>query len=267
MRSHWKRGYETASRFLPRARPILFALAILAGRGAGAADLDSPLARFQGANAAYKEQNYAEALEAYEALIRDGARDPILYYNAGCALAQMGQKGRATVMFERALKLRPRFPEARQNLKRIGAAPQEAGLFFLFLPFRALFRSMTAEEFFLVAVAGYWLLAAALCAWILLRPGRARFAIAFVAVVCLAVTLFFGAFFTRKDRRERWIEAIVVVDKALSRSGPSEKYSELDLLSEGVKVRQLGLPQDGWVKVQLSEGRIGYLPEQAMEVI
>jgi len=253
-----------------RALVLTVAALLLCGRpleAAPAGAIDSPLARFDAANAAYKDQKYDEALQEYEALIRDGARDPALYYNAGCALAQLGQKGRAVAMFDRALKLRPRFREAHENLARVRPRGSDGSIFFLFVPFRALFRSMTAEEFFLVCVVAYWLLAFGATGWILSRPGRIRTVSRALAWASLAALLFFGPYFLLRERADRRSEAVVIVDKALSRSGPSEKYLELDQLSEGVKVGVLSPPQDGWVKIQLPEGRIVFLPEQDIEAI
>jgi hypothetical protein len=41
----------------------------------------------------------------------------------------------------------------------------------------------------------------------------------------------------------------------------------LDLLSEGVKLRCLGAPTGGWVKIELPQGRVGYAPVEALETI
>jgi len=247
------------------AAALLFG--IVAGAALPAAGADSALSRFQAANEAYKNQDYPAAAQGYEGLIAEGAKDPILYYNAGCALAQLGRKGRAIAMFERALRMAPRFDEARDNLARIAPATQEKPVFFLFLPFVALFRAETAEGFFLAAFVGWWLFALTAAAWILLRPGKARTGTAALASVSLVATLFFEAYFLAKRSFEERIEAVVVAEKALSRSGPSEKYTELDMLSEGVKVRMLEAPREGWVKTRLPGGRIGYLPEGAVERI
>ncbi|MCX7016818.1 MAG: hypothetical protein NTW86_30385 [Candidatus Sumerlaeota bacterium] len=247
-------------------RNIAAALLIV-GIALPAAGLDAPLSRFQAANEAYKNQDCQAALQGYEGLIAEGAKDPILYYNAGCALAQLGQKGRAIAMFARALKMEPRFAEAHENLARIAPTAQEKSAFFLFLPFVALFRAATAEGFFLAAIVGWWLFALAAAAWILLRPGAARTATAAVASLSLVAALFFGVYFLAKQSQEGRIEAVVVAEKVMSRSGPSDKYTELDMLSEGVKVRMLEPPREGWVKTQLPGGRIGYLPEDAVERI
>ena len=44
-------------------------LTLIAGSQAWAAASDSPVARFEAANAAYKEQKYEAALQGYEGLI------------------------------------------------------------------------------------------------------------------------------------------------------------------------------------------------------
>ena len=56
---------------------------------------------------------YREAIEAYG----QGPKDnPVLWNKAGIAWHQLGQLDKAKAYYERALKLRPRYPEAQNNL-------------------------------------------------------------------------------------------------------------------------------------------------------
>ncbi|OPZ23083.1 MAG: Tetratricopeptide repeat protein [candidate division BRC1 bacterium ADurb.BinA364] len=262
---------ETTSRRFRRRfglAPRLAGLAsILFGLAGGAFAIDSPQARFQAANEAYKAQKYEEALQGYEGLIADGARDSTVYYNAGCALAQLGRRGRAAAMFERALKLEPRFEDARDNLRRVRPEAPEREPFFLLAPFAALSRAFSAETFFLLAAAGYWLLALGAGCRILLESAAWRRIAGAAAGLGLAVLLVFGPFFLHASARETRAEAIVIADKTQTRSGPSEAFLEQDLLSEGIKVRILEPAREGWVKIQLPGGAPGYVPESAIEAI
>ncbi len=229
--------------------------------------VEAPFARFQAANDLYESQDYDAARQTYEGLIQDGVVDSALYYNAGCALAKQGQKGRAAGMFERALDLNPRFPEARENLQRIRPETGGDGTLFVFLPIRWLFGTMTSEEFFLLAAAAYWIACLAGIVWLVSRSIAPRRAGVWIACAAAAAFLFFGAYFCVKAERDTWLESVVLADKTLTYSDPSETSTELDLLSAGVKVRRIGMPSGGWVYIGLPNGRLGFVREAALESI
>ncbi len=231
------------------------------------AAVEQPFYRFQSANDLYEQQDYEAALQTYRGLIEDGIVDTTLYYNAGCALAKLGQKGRASGMFERALKIDPRFAEARENLEKMRPEINGDGALFVFLPLRWLFWKMTSEEFFLVAAAAFWIACFAGIAWLLSRTATPKRLAAWIAVAGLAVFLFFGSFFLVRAERDSWIEAVVIADKSLTYSDPSETSTEQDLLSAGVKIQQIGMPSSGWVYIRLPNGRTGFIREDALELI
>ena len=85
------------------------------------------------ANALVESGHTAEAVQIYEQLVTQGARDGALFYNLGNAYYQQGNLGRAIVSYEQAAQLTPRDPDVRQNLAQARsqakiAAPQPAGV-------------------------------------------------------------------------------------------------------------------------------------------
>lgn len=68
--------------------------------------------------AALKKHNYAEAVEAYDYLVRNGlGEDPVILNNFGYALAGAGQTNKAIEVYQKAVALKPGgFMEAQYNL-------------------------------------------------------------------------------------------------------------------------------------------------------
>ncbi|HQG68575.1 MAG TPA: tetratricopeptide repeat protein, partial [Paludibacteraceae bacterium] len=69
------------------------------------------------ANDLYAKGNFHAAAEQYEKILKNEGIAPELYYNLGNAYYKMNEIGLAILNYERALKLSPRFEDARFNLQ------------------------------------------------------------------------------------------------------------------------------------------------------
>lgn len=72
---------------------------------------------FNTANNLYMAGNYDEAIQIYENLIAENQSNGILYFNLGNAYYRKGDSGRALLNYKRALKLNPRNPEIKRNIR------------------------------------------------------------------------------------------------------------------------------------------------------
>jgi len=70
---------------------------------------------FDAANAAYADGRYDEAAAGYQALL-DEAPNATLYYNLGNARFKQGELAQAILNYERALRLKPNYKDAKYNL-------------------------------------------------------------------------------------------------------------------------------------------------------
>lgn len=68
-------------------------------------------------NEAFKNADYTQAVSSYEAILNDGYENADLYYNLGNAYYRLEEFGMAILNYERALRLKPNFRDARQNLE------------------------------------------------------------------------------------------------------------------------------------------------------
>ncbi len=98
--------------------PILLAALLL---GANAFD-----DVFLKANEAYEAGRYAEAATDYERIVAGDVANPVVFYNLGNAYYRQGRLGEAVANYERALRLRPGFTAARDNLEQALRASKRA---------------------------------------------------------------------------------------------------------------------------------------------
>ena len=71
----------------------------------------------QKGNEAYGKGDYEAAAKAYNNILSSGQHSAELYYNLGNAYYRQDEMGQAILNYERALRLKPHFTDARQNLE------------------------------------------------------------------------------------------------------------------------------------------------------
>jgi tetratricopeptide (TPR) repeat protein len=74
---------------------------------------------FNEGNAAYKDQRYEDAVEAYQKIVDDGLESPELYYNLGNAYFKLNDLAHAKLYLEKAHKLAPNDEDIIYNLDSI----------------------------------------------------------------------------------------------------------------------------------------------------
>lgn len=74
---------------------------------------------FNEGNAAYKDQRYEDAVEAYQKIVDDGFESPELYYNLGNAYFKLNDLAHAKLYLEKAHKLAPNDDDISYNLDSI----------------------------------------------------------------------------------------------------------------------------------------------------
>lgn len=268
------------ARMLPMAVLAMAVLAMavlplmgISGPGGPAAPGQAPPeAAFERGNRLYQENEFAGAVEAYEEVLEAGYESVELLYNLGNAYFKTGNLGRSILSWERALRLRPRDPDARANLE--------------------LARSLTADEIeplprfwilsigswwvgllpggvlLLLGIVGYTLAAGGLCARILSRrPTRRRIGtwILLGGVACMV--LFGGTLLAREGVLGGTEWGIVLAESVPVQSAPStEGDLTLFVVHEGTKVR-IDQRSETWLEVVLEDGKVGWIPTAALEII
>lgn len=247
-------------------------LVMLSPIGLQAQNLSYPDSLWNAGVAAYTEGDFASALKDWEEIRSAGLMSRELYYNLGNAYFKTGEIAKATLWYERALKLDPSDKDVRYNLEyarsltqdRIEEVPE-----IIFEQWgHALCYLLPSNTW---AVLGLVFLAAAIAMALLyllgITPGQRRTGF-FVGIACLILSIN-GWDFAQWQMREARAQDRAIVMRPVSsvKSSPSmEGAKDLFILHEGTRVKILD-NVGSYTNIELGDGRQGWIPAGDIEVI
>lgn len=218
------------------------------------------------ATAALDQGDFAGAAAGYESQIQAGAQNGHLYYNLGIAYVRLGRVGDAMAAFLAARRLLPRDPDVQANLKStLGSVkdkleaemPQGIGRTLAFW-----IGKMTTKEFayataismaFASLLVGLGFVVGPLARWRWLFFGA-----------YLVPAVFGASLWVKSGSDERW--GAIVGNGTKAFSGPSDKNPAVFELSEGAPVLVTEQVPGGYLRVQLSDGKKGWIPATQVKV-
>lgn len=233
-----------------------------------AADRDSLWVR---ANDAYSLGEYSTALEIYNHIESDGYVSARLWYNMGNTCYKLQDDGKAILYYERALKLDPSNSDVKHNLEiarlkildKIEVVPE----FILTTWTKDLRNTMSSDKW---AWTGIVLLVITallvLCFRFAPKSSQRKFSFVFACITFLMVLASFGFSASLKSNVKSQDSAIVVAPVSNVKSAPNSTGGNLFILHEGTKVEiieQVG----GWSRIELSDGRQGWMMSKDFEII
>jgi len=226
---------------------------------------------FDRANQAYRQGKFSEAIQEYEQILQRGSVSGELLYNLGNAYYKAGNVGKAILNYERALRQMPTDDDLRHNLQlanlmivdKIEATPR------LFVwdwwdGIRSAFSLSTITWlsyvlFVLVVIA---------IALAVLAPSYAKRRLAFFGGVASSMLLIFAiVIFVGKLREVNDTTlAVVTTNITTVKNSPDPKSTDAFVLHAGVKVSITDKVND-WMKIRLSDGKVGWMEQRAAEII
>jgi tetratricopeptide (TPR) repeat protein len=226
----------------------------------------APAARFEAANRAYLDRDFAAAARGYQELIAEGWESPALHVNLGNARLRLGRRGAAIASYSRALRLDPGDGDARANLELARASivdelEREASPLVL----RATER--VPDRLALAAFGLGWVaLWAGLAARRLALRSRAAGVLGAATLAAALAAAAGGALLAGKAAARSAPVAVVVVEAAQVREGPEPALRPSFDLHEGTEVRVLEV-RGGAVRVRLGSGAEGWVAAADLEGI
>lgn len=220
----------------------------------------------------YTEENYQEALAGFTALEADGYVSGELYYNIGNCYYKLGNcLGQSILYYERALKLDPSYEDAQVNLAiareytldRIDEVPE-----FILLTWIKAFRDTVSSDAWAWIALVLFLVTAVMV--LLFRFGgspalrKTAFALAVAALLMTIISAVFA--FNLRSGLESDGEAVVTVPVSSVKSSPGSADQSLFILHEGTKVSVVDRLGE-WYRIELSDGRQGWLETEDVEII
>lgn len=229
-------------------------------------------ALFDQGNRLYQEGDFGGAAASYEAVLEGGFESAEVYYNLGNAHFRLGEIGLAVFNYERAARLNPRGEDIRANLALVGQMLQD--------------RIEPLPRFWVLSVADWWMaliprgwlrpivalgyLALGVTAALLIlgRPRGWNRALRRTVYACVAATVLLGGtLLVRETGLGRPEEAVVMSTEARVLSAPSEEGGlTVFTVHEGTKVR-IDRRAEDWAEIVLADGKVGWLPLNALEII
>lgn len=220
----------------------------------------------------YAASDWAGARDCWQTLADEGLESAPLYCNIADACFKSGDIAHAILWWKRSLKLNPSYKDARFNLSyaenflqdKIDTVPE----FFLKRWTRGL-RNLVGSD--LWAWMFIVFLALTLCSTLLLLLSkrsalkRTGFIAGIVSLVICLVCL--GLSIGSREEALRHDEAVVVSAVSVVRSSPdSSSGADLFVLHEGTSVSVFDTLGE-WTRIELADGRQGWIPSAEVEVI
>ena len=220
------------------------------------------------ANLAYQNGEYVNASALYEQLLEMGEA-PELHYNLGNAYFKQNEIGKSILNYERALRLRPFYEDAKYNLsiarERIVDNVEDTQNSFLIVWTNSLINLLISNAWAYISIA--CLVVSAVCFLLFafsqgLTGRKIAFHFTWIALfVCIASGVFSGITYHRYNERAA---AIVMQGVATVKSAPDRSGTDLFILHEGTKVmikdtlgewNEIVLPNGnrGWIEVKMVE--------------
>ena len=223
------------------------------------------------AAAAYDSAQYQRTIDAYEQIATLYGVNPELFYNLGNAYYKQKNYPKSILNYERCLLYDPSNVDARENveLARLQCVDKIEAIEPMFFVtwsngIRDSFSCDTwgklAILFFLLFIAG--------CGTYFFTHRTARRKLGFYGallaiVLCLVCIHYAGA---QRDHILQRDYAIVMTPSVIVRSSPAESGTQLFTIHEGLKVR-VRSTLSGWSEIELTDGQVGWMPSEGLEVI
>ncbi len=250
-------------------RKYIFVMLFMACSAVAFAQTDAQL--WNSANDAYSMGQYESAYNDYHKIEQGGKHSYKLYYNMGNACYKMGDAGKAILYYEKALKLNPAGEDAKINLQiarlqtldKIDVVPE----FILKTWVKDIRNTLSSNGWAYIAVA-LFALTAVLMLLFKFAPttGQRKFSFVLACVVFLfaIISVLFSVNLRRNANSDD--SAIVMVPVSNIKSAPNSTGNNLFILHEGTKVDILE-EAGQWCRIEISDGRQGWMHKSDVEVI
>ena len=223
------------------------------------------------ANDLYAAGNYSDAAKLYESLLVKQGVAPELYYNLGNAYYKSNETGKSILNYERALRLSPRFEDARANLElaqqKVVDNIVQAPTFFVGRWIENLIKLLTSNQWFVLSFSVFIVSLIFVLLFVFGSSLIIRKLSFYAGGSLLAVTVLAFVFAEiRKDQLINHRDAIVMTGVVTVKSSPDKSGTDLFQLHEGTKVA-IESTLGSWTEIKLGNGNIGWVEQENIEKI
>jgi tetratricopeptide (TPR) repeat protein len=224
---------------------------------------------FEKASVSYEEKDYESAIELYQKLEELPVYSSDVYYNLANCYYKTHQKAQAVLYYEKALQIAPRDEDVLFNLKlvqlqlvdKLAQIPQP-----FYSKWMVKAKNILPVDGWAKMGLFFLLLFSILIIWFFISANymlKKRLFIGFSLSLIISIKSLGMAYYSHITQQE---SAILMEANTYVKSAPSTQSEDLFILHEGTKI--LVLEQfNNWTKIKLSDGMIGWLESDVIEVI
>ena len=223
------------------------------------------------AEEAYAKEDYTQAIELYESVLKSYGESAMVYYNLGNAYYKAGKVAPAILNYERALLLNPGDSDTRFNLQvarqKTVDKIEPIGEFFLTRWIGTVEDVYSADGWAKWGVASFLLFIGCLVLFFFSKWIRLK-KIGFFAGICfLLISLVANLFAdSQQDKLLHRADAIVFASTVTVKSSPDASGTDLFILHGGTKVT-IKSTLGEWSEIQLEDGNVGWMPSKEIQQI
>lgn len=221
--------------------------------------------------AQYDSAHYQTTIDAYEQVLSAYGANPELYYNLGGAYYKMKNYPKAIINYERCLLFDPSNSDAAANLElaQMQCVDKiEAIEPIIFVTWSNAIRDLlSCDTWGWLAIISFLLFLAGCGLYFFGHKTMLRKTGFYGGILCIIFCLIFNFYAgAQRDRIQQRDYAIVMTPSVVVRSSPAESGTQLFTIHEGLKVRVRSTLSD-WSEIELSDGNVGWMPTEGLEVI
>lgn len=222
-------------------------------------------------NDSYSLGEWTNALLNYEQIEKNGKVSPQLYYNIGNTYFKLGNKGKAILYYERAIKLNPSYKDAINNLQIVSLQTldkiEKVPEFVLITWIKEIRNSINSNTWAWLGIIFLVILSLLLLMYRFSSyMGVRKFSFILSCIMLFLVVASFSFSINLRLHANSIENAIVLSPVSNIKSAPNATGNNLFILHEGTKLTIL---EDigPWKKIELEDGRQGWIDSSTIEII
>ncbi len=222
-------------------------------------------------NSEYQNNQFEKAIDSYNKILHKDYESAALYYNLGNAYFRLHKLGMAILNYEKGLRLSPNDEDLQYNLRIANARTvdkiQELPKLFFVQWWDGIITSLSVTSLSLLLILVYIAFLVAIAVYLLSKNFKFQRLSFFGGSTLLAVLVIVVIIFVARVNRESSSNYAILVEPSITaKIAPDSKSSDVFLIHEGIKF-QLVDQVNNWSKIQLADGKIGWLPDNSFEKI